>query len=109
MWELGLTHMCIGCLDILSSIKGARVVRFCDAFGIPLITQIEHRLTDSQVHHYKKGDCSERNVAVLLPGKFLFLCGQQFKVLADSKSGLPREDNVVYESPGCCLEWCAEC
>lgn len=27
-----------GCLDINSSIKGARFVRFCDAFGIPLIT-----------------------------------------------------------------------
>jgi propionyl-CoA carboxylase beta chain len=27
-----------GCLDILSSIKGARFVRFCDAFGIPLVT-----------------------------------------------------------------------
>ena len=28
----------IGCLDITSSIKGARFVRFCDAFNIPLIT-----------------------------------------------------------------------
>jgi propionyl-CoA carboxylase beta chain len=27
-----------GCLDIDSSIKGARFIRFCDAFGIPLIT-----------------------------------------------------------------------
>jgi propionyl-CoA carboxylase beta chain len=27
-----------GCLDIDSSIKGARFVRFCDAFNIPLIT-----------------------------------------------------------------------
>jgi len=27
-----------GCLDIHSSIKGARFVRFCDAFNIPLIT-----------------------------------------------------------------------
>ena len=27
-----------GCLDISSSIKGARFVRFCDAFNIPLIT-----------------------------------------------------------------------
>lgn len=27
-----------GCLDIASSIKGARFVRFCDAFNIPLIT-----------------------------------------------------------------------
>src|SRR3989440_6170108 len=27
-----------GCLDIDASIKGARVVRFCDAFNIPLVT-----------------------------------------------------------------------
>jgi propionyl-CoA carboxylase beta chain len=27
-----------GCLDIDASVKGARFVRFCDAFGIPLIT-----------------------------------------------------------------------
>ena len=27
-----------GCLDIAGSIKGARFVRFCDAFNIPLIT-----------------------------------------------------------------------
>ena len=31
-------HCCIGCLDIVSSIKGARFVRFCDCFNIPLIT-----------------------------------------------------------------------
>ena len=27
-----------GCLDINASVKGARFVRFCDAFGIPIIT-----------------------------------------------------------------------
>jgi propionyl-CoA carboxylase beta chain len=27
-----------GCLDIAASIKGARFVRFCDAFNIPLVT-----------------------------------------------------------------------
>lgn len=27
-----------GCLDIDASVKGARFVRFCDAFGIPLVT-----------------------------------------------------------------------
>lgn len=27
-----------GCLDISSSTKGARFVRFCDAFGIPIVT-----------------------------------------------------------------------
>jgi propionyl-CoA carboxylase beta chain len=30
-----------GCLDIKSAIKGARFVRFCDAFGIPLITFVD--------------------------------------------------------------------
>jgi propionyl-CoA carboxylase beta chain len=30
-----------GCLDIKSSIKGARFVRFCDAFNIPLITFVD--------------------------------------------------------------------
>src|SRR5690606_28693497 len=30
-----------GCLDIKSSIKGARFVRFCDAFNIPVITLVD--------------------------------------------------------------------
>ena len=30
-----------GCLDIKSSIKAARFVRFCDAFGIPIITFVD--------------------------------------------------------------------
>jgi propionyl-CoA carboxylase beta chain len=30
-----------GCLDIRSSIKAARFVRFCDAFGIPLVTFVD--------------------------------------------------------------------
>ncbi len=30
-----------GCLDIKSSIKGARFVRFCDAFNIPVITYVD--------------------------------------------------------------------
>ena len=28
----------VGCLDINASVKGARFVRFCDAFNIPIIT-----------------------------------------------------------------------
>lgn len=28
----------LGCLDINASVKGARFIRFCDAFNIPLIT-----------------------------------------------------------------------
>ncbi len=30
-----------GCLDVDSSIKGARFVRFCDAFNIPLLTLVD--------------------------------------------------------------------
>ncbi len=30
-----------GCLDVQSAIKAARFVRFCDAFGIPLITYVD--------------------------------------------------------------------
>jgi propionyl-CoA carboxylase beta chain len=30
-----------GCLDISASIKGARFVRFCDAFNIPLVTFVD--------------------------------------------------------------------
>ena len=30
-----------GCLDINSSVKGARFVRFCDAFNIPIVTFVD--------------------------------------------------------------------
>jgi propionyl-CoA carboxylase beta chain len=30
-----------GCLDIASSVKGARFVRFCDAFNIPILTLVD--------------------------------------------------------------------
>jgi propionyl-CoA carboxylase beta chain len=30
-----------GCLDIDSSTKGARFVRFCDAFNIPIVTFVD--------------------------------------------------------------------
>lgn len=30
-----------GCLDINSSVKGARFVRFCDAFNVPLVTFVD--------------------------------------------------------------------
>ena len=30
-----------GCLDINASVKGARFVRFCDAFNIPLVTLVD--------------------------------------------------------------------
>ncbi len=31
----------LGCLDINASVKGARFVRFCDAFNIPLLTFVD--------------------------------------------------------------------
>lgn len=38
-----LLYLCcsLGCLDINSSVKGARFVRFCDAFNIPIITFVD--------------------------------------------------------------------
>ena len=30
-----------GCLDINASTKGARFVRFCDAFNIPIVTLVD--------------------------------------------------------------------
>ncbi len=30
-----------GCLDIASAIKGARFVRFCDAFNVPIVTFVD--------------------------------------------------------------------
>lgn len=33
--------MHLGCLDINASVKGARFVRFCDAFNIPIITLVD--------------------------------------------------------------------
>ena len=36
-----MLHSFTGCLDINSSTKGARFVRFCDAFNIPIITFVD--------------------------------------------------------------------
>lgn len=30
-----------GCLDIDASVKGARFIRFCDAFNIPILTLVD--------------------------------------------------------------------
>ena len=30
-----------GCLDINASVKGARFVRFCDSFNIPIVTFVD--------------------------------------------------------------------
>ena len=45
---------------------------------------------------------------MFLPGHVLLLCGQEFKVLADSQSRLAREDDVIDKSSRCRLEWGAE-
>ena len=37
----GQLQLLSGCLDINASVKGARFVRFCDAFNIPLITFVD--------------------------------------------------------------------
>ena len=36
-----VTFLVSGCLDINASVKGARFVRFCDAFNIPLVTFVD--------------------------------------------------------------------
>ena len=36
-----LYDLILGCLDINASVKGARFVRFCDAFNIPLVTFVD--------------------------------------------------------------------
>jgi propionyl-CoA carboxylase beta chain len=44
-WPVGIVAnqpmVLAGCLDIKSSIKAARFVRFCDAFNIPIITFVD--------------------------------------------------------------------
>lgn len=43
-WCVGILSLSLspsGCLDINSSVKGARFVRFCDAFNIPIITFVD--------------------------------------------------------------------
>ena len=34
-------YLISGCLDINASVKGARFVRFCDAFNIPIVTFVD--------------------------------------------------------------------
>jgi propionyl-CoA carboxylase beta chain len=54
-----------GCLDIDSSIKGARFVRFCDAFHIPLITMVD-------VPGFLPGVDQEHNGIITHGAKLLF-------------------------------------
>lgn len=54
-----------GCLDINSSVKGARFVRFCDAFNIPLITFVD-------VPGFLPGTAQEHNGIIRHGAKLLF-------------------------------------
>ncbi|CAF3629275.1 unnamed protein product [Rotaria sp. Silwood1] len=54
-----------GCLDINSSVKGARFVRFCDAFHIPLITFVD-------VPGFLPGTAQEHNGIIRHGAKLLF-------------------------------------
>jgi len=54
-----------GCLDIDASVKGARFVRFCDAFNIPLITFVD-------VPGFLPGTKQEHNGIIRHGAKLLF-------------------------------------
>jgi propionyl-CoA carboxylase beta chain len=54
-----------GCLDIRSSIKAARFVRFCDAFNIPIITLVD-------VPGFLPGTSQEHNGIIVHGAKLLY-------------------------------------
>eukprot|EP01111_Echinosteliopsis_oligospora_P004206 TRINITY_DN1669_c0_g1_i1.p1 TRINITY_DN1669_c0_g1~~TRINITY_DN1669_c0_g1_i1.p1 ORF type:complete len:561 (-),score=189.57 TRINITY_DN1669_c0_g1_i1:71-1753(-) len=54
-----------GCLDIDASVKGARWVRFCDAFGIPIITFVD-------VPGFLPGTAQEHNGIIRHGAKLLY-------------------------------------
>jgi propionyl-CoA carboxylase beta chain len=54
-----------GCLDIRSSIKAARFVRFCDAFNIPIITFVD-------VPGFLPGTMQEQNGIIIHGAKLLY-------------------------------------
>lgn len=58
-----------GVLDINSSRKGARFVRFCDAFNIPIITLVD-------VPGFLPGTAQEYNGIIVHGAKFLFAYGE---------------------------------
>ena len=58
-----------GCLDIKSSRKGARFVRFCDAFNIPIITLID-------VPGFLPGKDQEYNSIIIHGAKLLYAYGE---------------------------------
>jgi len=58
-----------GCLDIKSSIKAARFVRFCDAFNIPIITFVD-------VPGFMPGTSQEYGGIIKHGAKLLFACAE---------------------------------
>jgi propionyl-CoA carboxylase beta chain len=54
-----------GCLDINASIKGARFVRYCDAFNIPIVTFVD-------VPGFLPGVTQEHNGIILHGAKLLY-------------------------------------
>lgn len=58
-----------GVLDINSSRKGARFVRFCDAFNIPIVTLVD-------VPGFLPGTAQEYNGIIIHGAKFLFAYGE---------------------------------
>ena len=58
-----------GCLDILSSVKGARFVRFCDCFNIPIVTFVD-------VPGFLPGTAQEYGGIIKHGAKLLFAFGE---------------------------------
>jgi propionyl-CoA carboxylase beta chain len=58
-----------GCLDILSSIKAARFVRFCDCFNIPIVTFVD-------VPGFLPGTSQEYGGIIKHGAKLLFAFGE---------------------------------
>src|SRR3546814_7236691 len=58
-----------GCLDIASSIKAARFVRFCDCFNIPIVTFVD-------VPGFLPGTAQEFNGIIKHGAKLLFAYGE---------------------------------
>ncbi|HLW26246.1 MAG TPA: acyl-CoA carboxylase subunit beta [Kiloniellales bacterium] len=58
-----------GCLDIASAIKGARFVRFCDCFNIPIVTFVD-------VPGFLPGTAQEYNGIIKHGAKLLFAYAQ---------------------------------
>ncbi|MGI4880791.1 MAG: acyl-CoA carboxylase subunit beta [Janthinobacterium lividum] len=58
-----------GCLDIAASKKAARFVRFCDAFGIPIVTFVD-------VPGFLPGVAQEHNGIIKNGAKLLFAYGE---------------------------------